>query len=173
MWGFGYGSLMWDGWQTEFGCTRTEQATLVGFRRDFNKKSVQRWGSRDIPGPTLGLTPDDAQRCVGMAFEFPDSERNRLLAALGDREGPSFRLKDMEIELQSGSRVVAIVPVNDRSANTYIGDQPLEERARLAKDARGTAGACRDYVKNIRTMLLKLSINDSSVEQFWKKVSEE
>lgn len=39
MWVFGYGSLMWDGWEQEFGCLRRCVAVLKGYRRTFNKAS--------------------------------------------------------------------------------------------------------------------------------------
>ena len=96
MWVFGYGSLMWDGWEAEFGCTRREQATLAGFRRDFNKSSVRNWGSEDTLCPTLGLDPDDGAECAGLAFEFPDSMCDRLCKWLLDREGSSFSLEQKE-----------------------------------------------------------------------------
>ena len=37
MWIFGYGSLMWDGWESEFVCQERAMATLSGYRRAFNK----------------------------------------------------------------------------------------------------------------------------------------
>jgi hypothetical protein len=49
MWIFGYGSLMWDSWEQNFGCLGKEEAQLESFRRDFNKASTFRWGSRSAP----------------------------------------------------------------------------------------------------------------------------
>ena len=171
VWIFGYGSLMWDGWEAGFGCTRREQATLTGFRRDFIKSSVRNWGSNDTPCPTLGLNPDDGAQCSGLAFEFPERMSNRLPSWLRDREGASFSLEQKEVHLQSGDYVVALVPINDTSASTYIGYRPLLERARLAKSARGTSGVCRDYVESVRTELSKLGVVDPAVEDFWASVS--
>jgi len=172
VWVFGYGSLMWDGgWEAGFGCTTREQATLAGFRRDFNKGSVRNWGSNDVPCPTLGLHPDDDAQCTGLAFEFPDKGRRQLLTWLSDREGRSFSLEPKEVQLQSRARVSALVPINDLSANTYLGDQPIAVRAGLVKTASGTRGSCLDYVINVRTELAKLGIVDSAVEQLWADVS--
>ena len=166
MWVFGYGSLMWDGWEAEFGCTRKETATLRGYRRDFNKASVQNWGSESTPGPTLGLEPLVQGECVGLAFEFPADERERLLGALRTREGRSFALEEKKVHLASGAIVTAIVPVNDRSRISYMGEQTLEARAHLAAAATGSSGLCRDYVKNIRDRLEALGVKDPAVEEF-------
>src|SRR4030095_13044058 len=59
MWVFGYGSLMWDGGEVEFGAARRERATLSGVRREFNKASWKNWGTRAVPAPTLGLVEEE------------------------------------------------------------------------------------------------------------------
>src|SRR5437667_9591349 len=105
-----------------------QRASLRGFQRDFNKASVQRWGSSSNPGPTLGLTPDPDAECVGFAFELPDEERGRIVEALKSREGTSFTLEEKDLLLEPGVRVRALVPVNDRSRSTYIGDRSVEDR---------------------------------------------
>ena len=51
MWIFGYGSLMWDGWEATFDCKRKERAVLKGYARSFTKASVKNWGSKTAPGP--------------------------------------------------------------------------------------------------------------------------
>lgn len=173
MWVFGYGSLMWDGWETQYGCTRRERAALPGFQRDFNKASRENRGSHEQPCPTLGLNVDDAAICEGLAFELSEVERDRVVDYLKKREGMSFRLEEMDVSLQSGMRVRALVPVNDPARSTYIGAQPLRDRTRMAKAAQGSKGACRDYVKNIREKLQELGITDSAVESFWSAMSSE
>ena len=55
MWIFGYGSLLWDHWERAYGCRRTVTADLAGFRREFNKASVENWGTKQCPAPTLNL----------------------------------------------------------------------------------------------------------------------
>lgn len=87
MWVFGYGSLMWDGWEAQHRCTRRERASLPGFHLDFNKASRENWGTRDQPCPTLGLDADADARCEGLAFELPDAERDRAVDYLKRREG--------------------------------------------------------------------------------------
>jgi len=102
---------------------------------------------------------------------------NTASSILKKREGDSFMLEEKDVVLQSGTCVRAVVPVNepvnDSFKGTFIGRLPLAERARMAKLAYGSSGACRDYVKNIREKLVALAINDSAVESFWSAVSNE
>lgn len=169
---FGYGSLMWDGWDTEFGCTNKQVATLPGFTRDFNKASTRNWGSPEAPEPTLGLHTSGNGDCQGMLFEFPDDRRDAVMAELRKREGPSFELEVKELTLADGTVASAVVPINNPSRDTFIGDKPVDERARMAREARGQSGACADYIRNIRDKLLDLDIQDPVVEEFAQRVSE-
>ena len=67
---FGYGSLMWDGWEEKFNGKRQDQARLDHYHRAFNKKSTQNWGTSGKPGPTLGLEPQQgSQHKSGSSLE--------------------------------------------------------------------------------------------------------
>lgn len=173
MWVFGYGSLMWDGWEKQYGVSRCERASLPGYQRDFNKASKSNWGSATHPGPTLGLSPSRDVRCEGMAFEFPDEAREQVLEALRKREGRSFQFPEMDVELQSGERVSALVPLNGTSKATFIGNVSIAERARMAKTAQGSSGKCVAYVVGIHDKLKELGIADPAVNEFWSEVSRE
>jgi len=166
MWVFGYGSLMWDGWEQTLGGSRVDRAVLSGYRRSFNKKSVRNWGTSDAPGPTLGLEPDSNGECSGTAFEFPEGQRAAVEKELRKREGKSFRLVGLAVHLPDGQQVVALTPVNDRNTSTYIGTISIKERAAMAKIARGEKGACADYVRNIHRKLDSLRIPDMNVKEF-------
>lgn len=167
MWIFGYGSLMWDSWELSFGCLRKEEAELQSFRRDFNKASVFRWGSRAAPGPTLGIEPDEHACCIGVAFEFSDDPSDEILRYLKKRESSDFSLEEGTVHLRDGTLATAKIPTNDRHARTYIGDKSIAERAGMARVAAGKAGRCIDYVANIREELRRRGIDDASVEEFW------
>jgi cation transport protein ChaC len=78
MWVFGYGSLMWDGWELALGGSRMDRAVLVDYRRSFNKKSTGNWGIPGAPGPTLGLEPAEAGSCIGTVFEFPEDQQHAV-----------------------------------------------------------------------------------------------
>jgi cation transport protein ChaC len=166
MWVFGYGSLMWDGWESALQGTRTDHALLSGYRRSFNKKSTARWGTATHPGPTLGLEPGDTAQCIGTAFEFPEALRAAVLDVLREREGPSFELAELTVTLPDGRMVQAVTPVNDRTKPTYIGNVPLPDRVAMARVATGEGGTCVDYVLNIRAHLHALGIADAEVEEF-------
>ena len=168
MWVFGYGSLMWDGWEHRLDGIRRDRAKLINYHRAFNKKSVRNWGTRDNPGPTLGLEPEKGADCMGAAFEFPDSQKQPVLDYLKQREGRSFNLVELEVILNDGATIQAFTPVNDRTASTYIGDVNLKERAEMARAAGGSDGRCIDYVRGIRDKLRELSIRDEYVEEFWE-----
>jgi len=65
MWIFGYGSLMFDGWEAACGCTGRRWADLPGYRRSFNKKSVESRGTPEAPGLTLNLVRAAGHVCRG------------------------------------------------------------------------------------------------------------
>jgi glutathione-specific gamma-glutamylcyclotransferase len=172
MWVFGYGSLMWDGWEQPFGGTRADRAVLMGHRRSFNKKSTRNWGTSVAPAPTLGLEPAQNADCAGTAFEFPEAQRAAVENFLRGREGASFSLDDLPARLPDGREVRALTPVNDRTDSTYIGNIPVARRAEMARTARGRDGACAEYVRNIHEKLVSLGIVDADVEEFAALVEE-
>lgn len=166
MWVFGYGSLMWDGWEKEFGGKRAGLAELRNYRRSFNKLSIRNWGTPETPGPTLGLEPAFGALCIGAAFEITEDQSANVLSMLRRREGKSFGLRELTIRLPGGEDVEAVVAVNDTGCPTYVGMQSLEDRVAMAREARGTSGACADYVRRIQEILNTLGIQDKEVEEF-------
>jgi cation transport protein ChaC len=172
MWVFGYGSLMWDGWEESFHGTHVEGAVLEGYRRAFNKKSVENWGTRDCPCPTLGLEEAPAATCTGVAFQFAEARRNAVWTYLRDREGPSFDLETASVRLPDGRTVSALVAINDPTATSYIGDRARAAIAAMVEGAAGQSGDCIEYLKKTRAQLRAFSIHDQAVEQLWAVVCE-
>jgi cation transport protein ChaC len=167
MWVFGYGSLMWDGWEKEFSGHRVDSAVLPGFRRAFNKASTMNWGTPGRPGPTLGLEPESNASVIGVAFKFADEKQAAVLAELKSREGASFALESREILIsERGKPVAAVVPLNNRHVRTYIGNVSIGERAMMADTARGKSGRCADYAHNVQRQLRDLGISDPHVDEF-------
>ena len=170
MWVFGYGSLMWDNWEKCFHGTKHDNARLRNYRRDFNKQSVEGWGTPKQPGPTLGLSKQKNAECIGSAFCFGDKWKRAILAYLRAREGPSFKLVKKTIEIADGVVQEAFTPINDPKRHTYIGDRSIEERVKMAKLAKGRDGNCFDYVRNIHEKLSSLGIADQSVNEMWEEL---
>lgn len=166
MWVFGYGSLMYDRWQSEFQCLEVAQADLPDHARVFNKKSSANWGTRAAPGPTLNVVSSKGSTCTGIAFRFDDLQRDSVLARLRTREGKGFELLNKNVVLAQGTAVSAVVPL-------YVGQNVFNtmdstELAMLALNAAGTSGRCRDYIDAAYQQLQLLGIEDPAVSAVWK-----
>jgi cation transport protein ChaC len=168
MWIFGYGSLMWDNWESGYGCSRKCIALLRGYRRTFNKASTHNRGTKKAPCPTLNLEKEAAGKCKGMAFAFPDERRGDVLAYLGKREGADFQLELLSVRLDDDTEVQAHVPVYH--GKNLISSAGLKEKAAMVRNARGTESSCEDYVKEIAELLAKLKIDDPAVTELWQEV---
>src|ERR1700686_5212910 len=132
---FVYGSLMWQEWADDYSGERTDLASLPGYRRSFNKASTRNWGSTAHPCPTLGREPDESSSCGGTVFTFQNDQKDAVLTWLSKREGSDFSFPELDITLPSGATEKAFVPMNDRNARSYLGDVPLHERTKHARDA--------------------------------------
>src|SRR5262249_49908247 len=108
VWGFGYRALMWDKRGLSFWGEGGDSAILRNYRRSFNKKSTRNWGTPDAPGPTLGLEPNANVECCGTAFEFAEENGEAVKACLRKREGASFALVKLPVQLHDGREVEAI-----------------------------------------------------------------
>ncbi len=166
MWVFGYGSLMWDGWEKTRGCVRRAQADLSGYRRVFNKASVKNWGTEKSPGPTLNLTKSDSAQCHGMAFEFPDEREQEIWTYLAKREGPGFALRPLPVHLEAEGEIAALVPVYE--GNNLIHADSVEQIADMVLRASGKDGKCIKYVNGIAEKLHCLGIDDPAVSELWR-----
>lgn len=146
-WIFAYGSLMWE---YDFDIEEQVKGVLAGYHREFNKQSTRGWGTREAPAPVLGL--EEGGQCVGLTFRIADGTADEIRATIDDREEPSYSRRTENIRLADGRTVTASVWINERNF-TYIGDKPLEERARMAVTAAGQNGAAVDYVLGTRRTL--------------------
>lgn len=169
MWVFGYGSLMWDGWETHRGCTRRVVADLPSYYRVFNKASISNWGTKTSPCPTLNLSKKPNGMCRGIAFEFPDAQKQNVLAYLTEREGKAFPLREMTVQLDGHVQVEAFVPIYD--GKNVIAGKTLEDTAAMVTAATGTSGSCLAYIKGIAEKLSELGISDPAVNEFWCMVN--
>lgn len=153
---------MWDGWEDELGCLSKSKADLKGYRRKFNKASVKNWGNKENPGPTLNVEQDESSACPGLAFEFSDKDKDKVLEYLRDREGKAFPLRERIVCLEDGREEKAFVPIYE---GKNVLNETLEELSDRASRAEGTSGKCLDYVLNIETHLKSCGINDAEVSK--------
>jgi len=169
MWVFGYGSLMWDDWETKHGCTRRLLGYLPGYCRRFNKASVRNWGTKDTPGPTLNLSKIDTGVCRGIAFQFPDAQKMEILSYLEKREGKAFTLHQVVVSLEDQTEVSAFVALYN--GTNVIEGKTLEELAEMVWAASGTDGTCVSYVNGVADKLSALGIKDPAVSDLWKAIN--
>jgi cation transport regulator ChaC len=160
MWVFGYGSLMWDGWEKNHRCLGSCLATLDGYSRAFDKASTQNWGSKEHPAPTLRIVASQGV-CQGIAFNFAEQEREGIVAHLLEREGRNFPLVELKVRLCSGEAISALAPIY-QGKRLLVG-KSLLELARLAMAARGSKGSGLDYVHGVGEHIVQVGIEDPAV----------
>jgi cation transport protein ChaC len=163
MWVFGYGSLMWDGWEARLSCTRRAVANLPGYRRAFNKLSVSNWGTKADPCPTLNLIESTDDTCRGIAFEFPAERAEQIRAYLAAREGRGFFLHSLGIYLDSGSRVEATVSLYE-GKNVLVATD-TNRIVRMIARAKGTKGSGAEYIQGVARELAKVGVTDPVVTE--------
>ncbi|WP_339030480.1 gamma-glutamylcyclotransferase [Bradyrhizobium symbiodeficiens] len=167
IWIFGFGSLMFGEWHSEFKCVVRQRATLLGYQRAFNKKSVVNWGDQQNPGVTLNLSAREDSKCEGVAFAFEDDSRAALLDYLRRREGcPPTPISML---LADGESVRGLTYVYT-GKNLVGSGTSVTELAVLVRKASGTSGKARDYVRKTFEELKAAGIEDPVVTDFWRAV---
>jgi glutathione-specific gamma-glutamylcyclotransferase len=137
MWIFGYGSLMFDGWEAACGCIDRKWANLPGYRRSFNKKSVESRGTRATPGLTLNLARAEGEICRGIAFAFEDNDQTqKILRGLEKRE--ACKPRALRVQLEEGKEVTAQVFIYE--GHNLIGSMPVPGKADMVVKAAGIRG---------------------------------
>ncbi len=142
MWIFGYGSLMFDGWEAACGCTGRKWADLPGYRRSFNKKSVESRGTREAPSPEMLLDLQKREAC-----------NPRALA----------------VQLEDGRTVTAQVFIYG-GRNLIAGSMPLADKAAMVAKAGGIRGSNFDYVRDTYEGLKGVGVDDPAVTTLWEAV---
>ena len=171
LWVFGYGSLMWDSWETKFQGTCKGKAILNGYHRSFNKKSTRNWGTRDISCPTLGLEQFNGAECIGLIFKFNNNQRQAIESYLKKREGKSFKLTEIEVELEDGQKEMAFISLNRPEMSTYISNTDFNTLADMVRNASGENGSCFEYIQNIHSRCKELEIKDEYVQKMWEAIN--
>jgi glutathione-specific gamma-glutamylcyclotransferase len=169
MWIFGYGSLMFDGWESDHGCVERRWVDLAGYRRVFNKKSVENWVTKERPGLTLNLKESATSLCRGVAFAFADDDSTSqgMLKCLTKRE--ACQPRSLAIRLQDGRDVSALVYIYE-GKNILDPTTPMAEMASMVVSAKGKSGACVDYVGRTFEGLGSIGLDDPEVTSLWEAV---
>jgi cation transport protein ChaC len=160
---------MFDGWESDHGCVGRRWADLAGYRRVFNKKSVENWGTKKWPGLTLNLKASTTSVCRGVAFEFidDDSKSLEMLKYLTKRE--ACQPRSLAIRLQDGRNVPVFVYIYE-GKNILDPTTPLAEMASMVVTAKGKSGACVDYIRQTFEGLSSIRLDDPEVTDLWEAV---
>lgn len=168
MWIFGYGSLIFDGWEATCGCVDRKCAELPGYRRAFNKKSVKYWGTPAAPGLTLNLAQAEDNICRGIAFAFEDNDRaKQILLDLEKRE--ACKPRALTVELEGGQEITAHVFIYE-GRNLIDESMTVVDKADIVVKAKGLSGSDFDYVRKTYDDLKGVGIDDLAVTALWEAV---
>ena len=77
--------MMFDGWEPDHGCVGRRWADLAGYRRVFNKKSVENWGTKKWPGLTLNLKESTNSVCLPIALVVNPSGVAKIAKPTGSK----------------------------------------------------------------------------------------
>ncbi|KIN62069.1 Cation transport protein ChaC [Sulfitobacter noctilucicola] len=159
MWVFGYGSLLWN---PGFEVAESMVATLPGYARSFCMRSIHHRGTVADPGLVLALDSQPAAVCKGIALRVMPGQEDGTLAYLRERElvSSAYLEKNLEITLETGSDVQAVVYVIDETHEQYCGGLPLEEQAQIIAKAVGGRGPNTEYLYNTADHLTQVGLHD-------------
>jgi len=158
-WIFGYGSLLWS---PGFAPEEARPAVVHGYHRRFCIYSIRYRGTAERPGLVLGL--DRGGSCAGMILRMPFAGRERMLAALWEREmlTPVYHPRIVRARVAGGT-VPALAFVVDRRHRQYTGRLDVAAAAAMIAAAQGDRGPCREYLERTVAELERLGLRDSSL----------
>lgn len=171
MWVFGYGSLLWN---PGFEVARSEIGTLPDYARSFCMRSIHHRGTVDAPGLVLALDHQPGEACEGVALQVAAGQEAQTLAYLRARElvSSAYVERELDVTLQKGGTVRALVYVIDEAHEQYCGDLPLEEQAGIIARAVGGRGPNTEYLFNTADHLATLGLHDPALEWLAARVRE-
>ncbi|MFB6216136.1 MAG: gamma-glutamylcyclotransferase [Candidatus Aenigmatarchaeota archaeon] len=165
-WIFSYGSFVQD-WDIDY--DKRTKGTLKGYHRDFNVRSVLKWGEPGFPAPVLGLEEEEGTECEGIVFG--SSEEKSMVSEMKQRNDPVYRLRKDTVFLED-DEVEAHFFMNDPEHESYIGDVPLDKRAEMCLETSGKEGRASDHVYGVKERLEEFDIEDEYVESFVERLEE-
>ena len=171
MWGFGYGSLLWN---PGFEIAVRAVATLPNYARSFCMRSIHHRGTVDDPGLVLALDERNGAQCAGVAFAVAAGKEDETLQYLRERElvSSAYLEKILTLNLADGRKVEAVTYVIDESHEQYCSDLPLEEQAQIIANAVGGRGPNWEYLYNTASHLRDIDLRDPDLEWLTARVRE-
>jgi len=169
MWVFGYGSLLWN---PGFEVAESVIGTLPGYGRSFCMRSIHHRGTVADPGLVLALDEQPARACTGLALRAVAGTEDATLAYLREREliSSAYVEKTLDVSLQDGRTVQALVYVIDEEHDQYCGGLPLEEQAQVIAKAVGGRGPNTEYLFNTADHLRSVGLDDPDLEWLTNRV---
>lgn len=156
IWLFGYGSLIY---KVDFPHLERRRARLHGWARRFWQGSHDHRGTPEAPGRVVTLVRDAASVCVGMAYRVtPD-----VFAHLDHREKNGYVREPVELVLDDGTPIEAVVYVANPGNEAYLGPADEDAIARHIATARGPSGENREYLLHLADALRALGSDDAHV----------
>lgn len=171
MWVFGYGSLLWN---PGFEVAESVVGQLPGYARSFCMRSIHHRGTVADPGLVLALDRQAEQVCSGIALRVRPGDEVQTLDYLREREliSSAYVEKDLDVALQDGRTVKAVVYVIDEEHDQYCGDLPLEEQAQIIARAVGGRGPNTEYLYNTADHLRSVGLEDDALNWLAARVRE-
>ncbi|KIN70756.1 Cation transport protein ChaC [Sulfitobacter noctilucae] len=169
MWVFGYGSLLWN---PGFPVAESVIGTLPGYARSFCMRSIHHRGTEEDPGLVLALDEQPDHACSGMALRVAEGEEEKTLAYLRERElvSAAYLEKNLDVMLEDGRIVTAVVYVIDESHGQYCGGLPLEDQAQIIAHAVGGRGPNTEYLYNTAEHLQQVGLQDPDLDWLHARV---
>jgi len=159
IWIFAYGSLIWN---PIFPVAEERVAKVHGLHRSFCIWSRIGRGSPDRPGLVLGLTRGG--NCSGVVLRLEQKFIAEELALVWRREMVTGAYKPTWIKARTGQGTVpAIAFVADRLRESYAGDLPEDEVARIVRTGAGFLGSCSEYLAQTTAGLAARGIRDEGL----------
>lgn len=162
MWVFGYGSLLWN---PGFEVAESVIGRLPGYARSFCMRSIHHRGSIDAPGLVLALDETTGTACDGIALRVETGSEDATLRYLREREliSSAYVEKTLDVLLEDGRTIEALVYVIDAEHDQYCGGLPLEDQAQIIAKAVGGMGPNTEYLFNTATHLSEIGLHDPSL----------
>ncbi|MFQ1702763.1 gamma-glutamylcyclotransferase [Loktanella agnita] len=168
LWVFGYGSLLWN---PGFTPVRKVKARLPDYHRSFCMLSIHHRGSEDDPGLVLALDTQPGGQCTGAAFQVAESEEDRVLTYLRERELISSAYYEDHVDLHTdeGETIRALAYIINRDHVQYC-QFALEKQAQMIANAIGGRGPNTEYLYNTAVHLAEMGIRDPDMEWLVERV---